>query len=124
MVYKFHLFDGLFHSWAQEWQQTYEVPIRFVQGDTMNRDLLAYGVQGHQLLICANEYADIMQTILLNHFGLGAQESACAENVYLHPCVRGLSEYQTTHGSADHLTGQGIVNPTAMIRATAALLED
>ncbi|KAL2864491.1 Isochorismatase-like protein [Aspergillus lucknowensis] len=123
MVYKFHLFDGLFHSWAQEWQRSFGVRIEFVQGDTMNRNLLALGVQGHQLIISANEYADIMQTILLDRFGLGAQESACAENVYLHPEVRGLREYQTAHGSADDLTGKGIVNPSATIRAAAALLE-
>ncbi|KAH1347060.1 hypothetical protein KXX33_002487 [Aspergillus fumigatus] len=124
MVYKFHLFDGLFHTWATEWERTFGVRIRFVQGDTMNRDLLAFGVSGHNLLISGNEYADIMQTILLDRFGLGAQESACAENVYLHPDVWGLSEYQTAHGSADDLVGKGIVNPTATIRAAAAVLED
>ncbi|GIK01922.1 hypothetical protein Aspvir_005963 [Aspergillus viridinutans] len=124
MVYKFHLFDGLFHTWATEWERTFGVTIWFVQGDTMNRDLLAFGVSGHNLLISGNEYADIMQTILLDRFGFGAQESACAENVYLHPDVQGLSEYQTAHGSADDLVGQGIVNPTATIRAAAALLED
>ncbi|GAQ03986.1 hypothetical protein ALT_1307 [Aspergillus lentulus] len=124
MVYKFHLFDGLFHTWATEWERTFGVTIRFVQGDTMNRDLLAFGVSGHNLVISGNEYADIMQTILLDRFGLGAQESACAENVYLHPDVQGLSEYQTAHGSADDLVGRGVVNPTATIRAAAAVLED
>jgi nicotinamidase-related amidase/isocitrate/isopropylmalate dehydrogenase len=124
LVYKFHLFDGLFHSWAQEWQKSFGIDVQFVQGDTMNRNLLAFGVKGHQLLICANEYADIMQTILLDRFGFGAQESACAENVYLSPVVNGgLSEYQTAHGSADDLTDQGVVNPSATIRAAAGLLE-
>lgn len=51
MDYKFHLFDGLFHTWATEWERTFGVRIRFVQGDTMNRDLLAFGVSGHNLLI-------------------------------------------------------------------------
>ncbi|OJJ70089.1 hypothetical protein ASPBRDRAFT_129917 [Aspergillus brasiliensis CBS 101740] len=124
LVYKFHLFDGLFHTWAQEWQSVHGILIRFVQGDTMNRDLLAFGVQGHQLLIAANEYADLMQTMFLDRFGLGVQETTYAENVYLHPTVQGLVEYQTAHGSADDLTGKGIVNPTATIRAAAALLED
>jgi isocitrate/isopropylmalate dehydrogenase len=124
LVYKFHLFDGLFHSWTQEWQKCFGVGVQFVQGDTMNRNLLAFGVKGHQLLICANEYANIMQTMLLDRFGFGAQESACAENVYLSPAVNGgLSEYQTVHGSADDLTDQGVVNPSATIRAAAALLE-
>lgn len=124
LVYKFHLFDGLFHSWAQEWQKSFGIGVQLVQGDTMNRNLLAFGVKGHQLLICANEYADIMQTILLDRFGFGAQESACAENVYLSPAVDGgLTEYQTAHGSADDLTDQGVVNPSATFRAAAALLE-
>ncbi|KGO37242.1 hypothetical protein PEX1_011930 [Penicillium expansum] len=124
LVYKFHLFDGLFYSWAKEWKEYYGVDIQFIQGDTMNRNLLAFGVQGHQLMICANEYADIMQTMLLDRLGFGAQESACAENVYLSAGVKqGLSEYQTAHGSADDITGKGVVNPTATIRAAAALLE-
>ncbi|KAL4745197.1 hypothetical protein BDW72DRAFT_208394 [Aspergillus terricola var. indicus] len=108
---------------AQEWQRSFGVRIQFVQGDTMNRNLLALGVQGHQLIISANEYDGIMQTILLDRFGLGAPESAYEENIYLHPDVQGLSEYQTAHGSADDLTGKGIVNPSATIRAAAALLE-
>ncbi|GKZ66771.1 hypothetical protein AnigIFM50267_000640 [Aspergillus niger] len=125
LVYKFHLFDGLFLQWARDWEQTYGVTVRCVQGDTMNRNLLAAGgIEGHQVLIAANEYADLMQTVLLDRFGLGAQEGACAENIYLHPTVQGLSEWQTAHGSADDLTGQGIVNPTATIRAVAAILED
>lgn len=123
MVYKFHLFDGLFHSWAEEWQSLYSVPIRFIQGDTMNRNLLAFGLDGRHLLIAANEYADIMETILLDRFGLGAQETAYAENVYLHPALHCLSEYQTVHGSADDLMHKGIVNPSATIRAAAAILE-
>ncbi|RAK99399.1 Isochorismatase hydrolase [Aspergillus ibericus CBS 121593] len=125
LVYKFHLFDGLFLQWARDWEQTHGVTVRCVQGDTMNRNLLAAGgIEGHQVLIAANEYADLMQTVLLDRFGLGAQEGACAENIYLHPTVQGLSEWQTAHGSADDLTGQGIVNPTATIRAVAAILEE
>ena len=123
LVYKFHLFDGLFHSWSQEWKETYGADIKFIQGDTMNRNILAFGIQGHQLLISANEYADIMQTILLDRFGYGAQEGACAENIYLAAPAGYLSEYQTAHGSADDITNKGIVNPSATIRAAGALLE-
>ena len=32
MVYKFHLFDGLFHTWASEWTTQYGVSFQFVQG--------------------------------------------------------------------------------------------
>lgn len=123
MVYKFHLFGGIFDSWAKELSKEYAIDIKFIQPDTMNRNLLASKVQGRQLMIAGNEYADIMQVILLDMFGQGVQETSYAENVYLHPQLHCLSEYQTVHGSADDLVGKGIVNPTATIKAAAAILE-
>lgn len=80
LVYKFHLFDGLFHSWASEWTEEYGVSFQFVQGDTMNRNILAFGLRDRELIIASNEYGDIMQTILLERLGLGAQETNYAEN--------------------------------------------
>ncbi|KAL2822442.1 hypothetical protein BJX63DRAFT_427010 [Aspergillus granulosus] len=123
MVYKFHLFDNLFHSWAREWSADYKVKIDFIQPDTMNRNILAFGLSGYRVLVAGNEYADIMQTMLLDRFGMGAQEENYAENVYLHPELHGLSEYQTIHGSADDIAGKDVVNPSATIRAAAAILE-
>jgi len=123
MVYKFHLFDGVFSIWAKEWSKEFGVKVEFVQPDTANRNLLAFGVQGKELMIAGNEWADVMHVILLNMLGQGAQEGRCTENVYLHPSVAGLSEYQTVHGSADDIEGKGIVNPAATIRAAAAILE-
>lgn len=123
MVYKFHLFDGVFSLWAKEWSKMYGVKINLVQPDTANRNILAFGIQGRQLMIAGNEWADIMHVILLNMFGQGAQEARCTENVYLHPELHGLSEYQTVHGSADDIAGKGIVNPSATLRAAAAILE-
>lgn len=123
MVYKFHLFDGVFSLWAEEWSKKYGVRINLVQPDTANRNMLAFGIRGRQLMVAGNEWADIMHVILLNMFGQGAQESRCTENVYLHPELHGLSEYQTVHGSADDLAGKGIVNPSATVRAAAAILE-
>ncbi|KAM0800966.1 isocitrate dehydrogenase [Usnea florida] len=123
MVYKFHLFDGVFSAWAKEWSKEHGIKIAFVQPDTANRNLLAYGIRGRQLMIAGNEWADIMHVVLLNIFGQGAQETRCTENVYLHPDVYGLSEYQTVHGSADDIAGKGLVNPTATVRAAASILE-
>ncbi|KAK2750320.1 hypothetical protein FQN57_003800 [Myotisia sp. PD_48] len=123
MVYKFHLFDGLLLSWAREWTQEFGVKVEFVQPDTMNRNLLASQSKGRILMVAGNEYADIMQTIFLARFNSRVQETSCAENIYLHPSLNRLSEYQTTHGSADDITGKGIVNPSATIRAVAAILE-
>lgn len=123
MVYKYHLFGGIFDAWAKELSKEYAVEVKFIQPDTMNRNLLASEVQGRRLMIAGNEYADIMQVILLDMFGQGVQETSYAENVYLHPQLHCLSEYQTVHGSADDLVGKGIVNPTATIKAAAAILE-
>ena len=74
-------------------------------------------------MIAGNEWADIMHVILLHMFGQGAQEARCTENVYLHPELHGLSEYQTVHGSADELAGKAVVNPSATLRVAAAILE-
>ena len=123
MVYKFHLLDGVFSLWSKEWSKMYGVKINLVQPDTANRNTLAFGIQGRQLMIAGNEWADIMHVILLNMFGQGAQEARCTENAYLHPELHGLSEYQTVHGSADDIAGKGIVNPSATVRAAAAILE-
>ena len=123
LVYKFHLFDGVLSAWAKEWSQEYGIPINLVQPDTANRNLLVGGLQGRQLILAANEWGDIMHVILLDMFGRIAQEERCTENVYLHPAVRGLSEYQTVHGSADDIAGKDLVNPSATMRAAAAILE-
>ena len=124
MVYKFHLFDGVFSDWAAEWSKEHGIMINFVQPDTANRNLLAHGLQGRQLMIAGNEWADIMHVILLDMFGQGTQEARCTENIYLHTSLHHhLSEYQTVHGSSDDIAGKGIVNPSATLRAAAAILE-
>ena len=123
MVYKFHLFDGLFSAWATSLSEEHKVKVEFVQPDTANRNLLAFGVRGRQLMIAGNEWADIMHVMLLHIFGQGAQEARCTENIYLHPDTHLLHEYQTVHGSADDIEGKGVVNPSATIRAAAAILE-
>ena len=123
MVYKHHLFDGIFDIWAKDLSAEHGVKIECIQPDTMNRNLLAFGVQGRQLVIASNEYADSMQTIFLDMFDQGVQENSYAENVYLHPEMRGLREYQTVHGSADDLVDKGKVNPSATMKAAAAILE-
>jgi tartrate dehydrogenase/decarboxylase / D-malate dehydrogenase len=64
-----------------------------------------------------------MHAVLLQQFGLDAQESRFTRNVYLDPRVNRLVEYQTVHGSADDIAGKGIVNPVATIRAAAAIME-
>ena len=123
LVYKHHLFDTVFDVWAKEWSQQHHLHIQFIQPDTMNRNILAYGFQKRQLIIAGNEYADIMEVLFLDMFGQGVQETSYSENIYLSPATKELVEYQTVHGSADDLTDKGIVNPSATLKAAAAILE-
>ena len=60
LVYKFHLFDGVFSIWAEEWSKKFGLKIKLVQPDTANRKLLVFGVRGHHSMIAGNEWADIM----------------------------------------------------------------
>ena len=123
MVYKYHLLDGVLDSWVRDLSARHGIRIDLVQPDTANRNLISDGVEDHTLLIGSNEWADIMHVVLLDRLGLGPQENRFSENVYLHPQMRGLVEYQTVHGSADDLAGRGVVNPVATMRAAAAILE-
>ena len=123
IVYKSHLVDGVFGTWAEDWSEEYDIKIKFVQPATAYKDLLAYGIRGRELIIAGNEWADTMHVILLNIFGLDAQQTRCTENVYLHPDVYGLSEYQNVHSSTDDITIKGLGSPAATVRAAALILE-
>ncbi|MEV1241789.1 isocitrate/isopropylmalate family dehydrogenase [Nonomuraea sp. NPDC050022] len=123
MAYKFHLLDGALSGWVSELSRRYDIEIELCQPDTANRDLIAGGLSGRVLVIGGNEWADIMHVVLLDWLGLGRQESRFSENVYLHPDLAGLAEFQTVHGSADSLEGKDLVNPTAAIRAAAAIMQ-
>ncbi|KAL2040180.1 hypothetical protein N7G274_007083 [Stereocaulon virgatum] len=45
MVYKYHLFDGVFDVWAQKWSRRHGLHIQFIHPDAMNRNILAFGIQ-------------------------------------------------------------------------------
>ena len=123
MVYMFDVSDGVFSTWAKEWSKQYGVKIAFVQPDMVSRHILAHGIQGCHLIIAGSEWAEFMHAILLETFRLDIHEPRCIENVYMHPDVYGLSEYQTVHGSADDFAGNGLASHVAMIRTAASILE-
>jgi len=123
MAYKFHLLDGALDDWVAESALRHGVEIRLSQPDTVNRNLVEHGLEPRTVIVAGNEWADIMHVVLLDRFGSERQENRYTENVHLHPEVSGLVEYQTVHGSADDLEGRDVVNPTATIRATAAIAE-
>lgn len=119
MAYKYHLLDGVFDGWAEEVSARLGVPIHVQQPDTVNRNLIARGLPDRTVIVAGNEWGDIMHVVLLDRFGSERQENRCTENVFLHPDVNGLVEYQTVHGSADDLQGTDTLNPLAAVRAAA-----
>jgi len=123
MVYKFHVIDSRFARWVDEYADEHGLRIQLYQPDTANRQLSRNALRGRVLVVGANEWADIMHAELIQRHGQGSQEERFSENVYLHPSVAGLIEYQTVHGSADDIGGRGVVNPSATLRAAAHLLE-
>ncbi|MFE2292435.1 isocitrate/isopropylmalate family dehydrogenase [Streptomyces sp. NPDC059452] len=123
MAYKFHLLDGALDSWVTDIAARHDVPVELFQPDTVNRNLITHGLPDRTVVVAGNEWADIMHVVLLDRFGSDRQENRCTENVLLHPDVRGLTEYQTVHGSADDLEGLDRVNPVATVRAAAAIAE-
>ncbi|MBI3552405.1 MAG: isocitrate dehydrogenase [Elusimicrobia bacterium] len=123
MAYKFHLLDNRFARWVAEHARARKLRIELFQPDTMNRGLLRGEFEGNVLIVGANEWFDIMHADLLARHGGFDQEERFTRNVYLAARLRGLSEYQTVHGSADDIAGRGSVNPLATMRAAAAMLE-
>ncbi|KAL6714195.1 hypothetical protein ACLMJK_008690 [Lecanora helva] len=130
LVYKCHLFEGIFDTWSQNLTRKYgltrkySLRIQFLQPDTMNRNILMNGFKSHELIIGGNEYADIMEGIFLDMFDRSTQECSYSKNIYLAQSMCNLVEYQTVHGSADDLTGQDLVNPSATMKAAANILEE
>ena len=123
VLYKHHLFANVLESWTHKLldrakiyqpNQATDLLLSYLEGNS-NADLL---------LITGNEVGDILHEVLIHTLELGTRNSLCSKNIYLHEDYRGLVEYQTVHGSADDIAGQGLVNPVATLRAAAALVED
>lgn len=123
VVYKHHLFANLIETWAKEFFQDAKV----YQPNHATDLLFQYlkSAEGRDLLVLAgNEVGDILHEVLIFYLSMGTRNTLHSRNVYLHEDMYGLVEYQTVHGSADSLGGQGIVNPQATLRAMADLVEE
>lgn len=123
MVYKFHLLDMRLAEWVDEYAAEQGLKIQICQPDTANRQLSRDEWRGRVLLIGSNEWSDIMHADLVIKYGHGAQEERFSHNVYLHPSLAGMEEYQTVHGSADDIAARDLVNPLATLRAAAVVAE-
>lgn len=126
VVYKHHLFATLIETWTHDlfeqagvYQPNHATDLlfRYLQegDDGGGRDLL---------MIAGNEVGDILHEVLIFNLKLGTRNNLHSRSVYLRPDLDGLVEYQTVHGSADGIGGQGSVNPLATLRAAGAFVEE
>lgn len=122
-IYKHHLFANVIEKWAQE-----SIPGAKVfqpnHATQVLEEYLSTGSGPDLLLIAGNEIGDILHEVLILQLGLGTRNTLYSRNVYLHPELTGLVEYQTVHGSADNLGGKQLVNPLATLRAVAGFVEE
>jgi hypothetical protein len=123
MIYKFHLLDMRMAEWVDEYATEHGLEIHICQPDTANRQLAREEWRGNVLLIGANEWSDIMHAELVIKYGHGAQEERFSRNVYLHPDLDGMVEYQTVHGSADDIAENHGGRPGAVAMMESALRE-
>lgn len=123
IVYKHHLFANVIENWAHEVLPACRVyqPNHATQ---LLGEYMATSSGPDLLLITGNEVGDILHEVLIQELGLGTRSTLYSRNTYLHPELEGLVEYQTVHGSADNIAGQGSVNPLATLRAVAAFVEE
>ena len=123
VVYKHHLFANVIENWARQVIPASKVyqPNHATQ---VLQEYLATSSGPDLLLIAGNEVGDILYEVLIHQLGLGTRSTLYSRNTYLHPELEGLVEYQTVHGSADNIAGQGLVSPLATLRAVAAFVEE
>lgn len=74
------------------------------------------------LVICGNEVGDMLLESLIHFYKLGTKESVFTNEYSLDNS--NIEILQTMHGSADSLTGNDSVNPTATLKAVAYALEN
>jgi len=122
-VYKFHLFANVFENWMRtDWPG-----IRWAQPNHATEvmyDNIKRGFSRDVLVIVGNEAGDILHEVSIFAFGAGRRSTLCSKCVYLSRRMRGLTEYQTVHGSVDELAGTDTVNPEATLRAVGELGRD
>jgi len=123
IVYKHHLFANLIETWSRNAFGEAEI----YQPNHATDLLFQYfsSVEGKDILmVTGNETGDILHEVLICHLAIGSRNTLHSKNIYLHPDFKGIIEYQTVHGSADNIAGQGRVNPFATLRALGALVEE
>ena len=123
-IYKYHLFCG---GIIEKWINSLSNKGNIYQPDS-GIDLLLNKInsndQNSYLLITSNEVGDIIFEFLAHYLKLGSKNELYSKNIYLSDLFRGLTVFQTVHGSADFIKGKDIVNPIATLRIAGRIAED
>lgn len=123
IVYKHHLFANVIEKWVR--QLIPEATVCQPNHATQLLDAYFKTSNGRDLLlITGNEIGDIFHEVLIFELELGTRNTLYSRNIYTHPDLNSLVEYQTVHGSADGIAGKQLVNPIATLRAAAAFIEE
>ena len=109
--------DGLFHRVVEEVVGRYpELTFEHFNVDDAARRLVRFP-HAMDVVVCMNQYGDILSDIAAEAAGgLGVAPSANYGD-------GGWAYFESVHGSAPDIAGQGIANPTAAILSVALMLE-
>jgi isocitrate/isopropylmalate dehydrogenase len=109
--------DGLFHTTVEEIVGTYsDLTFEHFHVDDAARRLVRFP-KAMDVVVCMNQYADILSDIAGEVVGgLGLASSANHGD-------NGWAYFESVHGSAPDIAGQGISNPTATIFSAVLMLE-
>lgn len=136
LVYKFHLFSGIFDKWLEEFfelnqeKAPWRERITLFQPDTGFTELFKFARdrKGEYLLVaCSNEVGDLLYEPLIESIEGIADKLILYSISRFFPPNYELCEFQTVHGSADDKTGIGLdsskILPYATLRIAAAIAE-
>jgi 3-isopropylmalate dehydrogenase len=107
--------DGLFQEIAARVAREHGVPFEHFHVDDAARRLIRFP-QSMDVVLCMNQYGDILSDIGAETAGgLGLAPSGCFGDRWAY--------FESVHGSAPDIAGQGIANPTATILSAAMMLD-
>jgi isocitrate/isopropylmalate dehydrogenase len=107
--------DGLFQEIVARVAREHDVPFEHFHVDDAARRLVRFP-QSMDVVLCMNQYGDILSDIGAETAGgLGLAPSGCFGERWAY--------FESVHGSAPDIAGQGIANPTATILSAAMMLD-
>ena len=107
--------DGLFQQISERVVRNAGLPFEHFHVDDAARRLVRFP-KSMDVVLCMNLYGDILSDLAAETAGgLGLAPSGCFGD--------GWAYFESVHGSAPDIAGQGIANPTATILSAAMMLD-